>query len=73
MCDTADLLDLVVAELTRRSGQLRQVARDSGLPYDTVLRIKNRENEPGYFKVKKLGDFLGVSKSPPRSNGKTKG
>lgn len=60
MCDKADLLDLVVAELVRRAGRLRQVATDSGVPYDTVLRIKNRENEPGYFKVRKLADYLGV-------------
>jgi hypothetical protein len=55
-----DLLERVVAELTARGGQLRKVAADSGLPYDTVLRIKNRENDPGYSKVRTLAVALGL-------------
>lgn len=53
-----DLLAEVVAELERRQGELRDVARECKLPYDTVLRIKNRENDPGYSKVKALHDYL---------------
>lgn len=58
MSKTHDLLDAVVAELNRRAGELPKVARESGIPYDTVLRIKNRENDPGYSKVARLHDFL---------------
>ena len=53
-----DLLDRVVAELDRRKGDLPKVARETGLSYDTILRIKNRENDPGYSKVRLLADYL---------------
>lgn len=53
-----DLLDRVVAELERRKGDLPKVAKDSGVRYDTVLRIKNRENDPGYSKVLALARYL---------------
>lgn len=54
----SDLLERVVSELERRTGDLPRVARESGLPYDTVLRIKNRENDPGYSKVSALARYL---------------
>ena len=53
-----DLLERVVAELTARAGDLRAVARESGIPYDTILRIKNRENDPGYSKLRALYRYL---------------
>lgn len=53
-----DLLDAVVSELEARKGDLPKVARESGVPYDTVLRIKNRENDPGYSKVQTLHRYL---------------
>jgi predicted transcriptional regulator len=53
-----DLLDRVVAELERRHGDLRRVADQSGVPYDTVLRVKNRENDPTYSRIKRLADYL---------------
>ena len=52
------LLDAVVARLTDLQGELRRVADESGVSYDTVLRIKNRENDPGYSKVRILYDYL---------------
>ena len=58
MNHAADLLERVVAELDARKGDLPKVARDSGLSYDTVLRIKNRENDPGYSKVRTLALYL---------------
>lgn len=58
--DDADLLDRVVLELNERRGDLRAVADDTGIPYDTVLRIKNRENDPGYSKVRRLAEHLGI-------------
>ena len=54
----SDLLDDVVAELENRIGDLPKVAKESGVAYDTVLRIKNRENDPGYSKVKLLHGYL---------------
>lgn len=54
----ADPLEKVVSELERRRGDLPAIARGCGLAYDTILRIKNRENDPGYSKVKALHDFL---------------
>lgn len=58
MSKETDLLDQVVAELERRKGELQAVARATQIPYDTVLRIKNRENDPGYSKVRALADYL---------------
>lgn len=58
MDDTQDILDSVVTELNKRKGDLPKVAKESGVPYDTVLRIKNRENDPGYSKVRALYDYL---------------
>lgn len=60
MGNQTDLLSRVVAELTRRSGSLRAVASDSGVRYDTVLRIKNGEGDPGYSKVRTLARYLGI-------------
>lgn len=60
MHPSSDLLELVVAELDKRKGDLPKVAKDSGLSYDTVLRIKNRENDPGYSKVRTLARYLGL-------------
>jgi hypothetical protein len=63
MSNTPDLLDDVVAELDRRTGDLPKVAQESGIPYDTVLRIKNRENDPGYSKVRLLHQYLFKAKT----------
>lgn len=49
---------LVVAELERRKGDLRAIAAESGVAYDTVLRIKNGEGDPGYSKVARLAATL---------------
>lgn len=58
MADQTDLLEQVVQELERREGQLAQIAREVEMPYDTVLRIKRRENDPGYSKVAALHRHL---------------
>lgn len=60
MSTQIDLLDAVVAELDRRRGDLVRVAGEAGMSYDTVLRIKSRENDPGYSKVKRLAEALGL-------------
>ncbi len=64
-----DLLDAVVAELERRTGDLRSVATEAGLSYDTVHRVKRRENDPGYSKVRKLADVLGIRTAVTRAAG----
>jgi hypothetical protein len=58
MDQQSDLLERVVAALEARKGDLQTVARETGVPYDTVLRIKNRENDPGYSKVRTLAAYL---------------
>lgn len=58
MSDVQDLLDAVRAELRSRVGELPRVARESGVPYDTVLRIKNCEGDPSYGRVRRLADYL---------------
>lgn len=54
------ILDQVVEELERRTGtgDLRAVAAESGIPYDTILRIKNRENDPAFSRVQHLHNTL---------------
>jgi transcriptional regulator with XRE-family HTH domain len=56
--DDLALLEKVVAELKRRELQMRKVAKGSGIPYDTVLRIKNGEGDPSYGKVERLARYL---------------
>lgn len=60
MTENTDLLEAVIAALQQRTGDLLRVAKDAGLSYDTVLRIKARENDPGYSKVRRLADVLGL-------------
>jgi hypothetical protein len=60
MTENTDLLEAVIAELQRRTGDLLSVAKDASLSYDTVLRIKARENDPGYSKVRRLADVMGL-------------
>ena len=55
---TENILEKVVAELSSRTGELRKVATESGIAYDTILRIKNREGDPGFGKVDALYRFL---------------
>ncbi len=61
MTQHSDLLEAVVSALDRRRGGLADVARDAGMSYDTVLRIRRRENDPGYSAVRKLAEVLGLS------------
>ena len=58
MSHETDQLDRVVAELNSPDRVLTTVAKECGIPYDTVLRIKRKENDPGYSKVKRLHDYL---------------
>ena len=46
-----DTLQKVRAELAERSGQLRRIADEARVSYDTLLRIRDGETDPGYSKV----------------------
>ena len=52
-----DQLDYVKQRLAEDFGQLRAVADSTGIPYDTILRIKNGEGDPGYSKVQTLANY----------------
>ena len=58
--EKSDLLARVVDTLHARKGTLRDVARAADMSYDTVLRIKNGENDPSYGKVKRLAEVLEI-------------
>ena len=53
-----NMLERVIAELDARTGDLRKVATDTGIPYDTILRVKNRENDPAFSRVAALYAYL---------------
>lgn len=55
-----DLLSAVRRRLNNDTGRLRQVAAETEIPYDTILRIKNGEGDPGYSKVKILATHYGL-------------
>lgn len=67
MAPQTDLLDAVVGELQARRGELARIAREAGISYDTVLRIRSRENDPGYSKVRALARALGLIQEAQRA------
>lgn len=69
MSQQADLLDQVVQELNSRQGDLPKIARETGIPYDTILRIKRRENDPGYSKVAALHRYFFGDKAEAAGQG----
>jgi predicted transcriptional regulator len=54
----SDLLEFVRSELASSRGELPRVSRHTKIPYDTILRIKNGEGDPGYSKVQRLADYF---------------
>ena len=52
------MLERVITELEARTGDLRKVAIETGIPYDTILRVKNRENDPAFSRVAVLFAYL---------------
>ena len=53
-----NMLEKVVAELEARKGDLRKVSTETGIPYDTILRVKNSENDPSFSRVAALYSYL---------------
>lgn len=51
---TKTMLTEVRERLDENKGNLRLVADETGIAYDTVHRIKNGEGDPGYSKVETL-------------------
>lgn len=54
----SNLLDYVREQLVAHKGDLRRVADESGIAYDTCHRIKNGEGDPGYSKVQRLAEYF---------------
>lgn len=56
------LLDKVRSRLAEKRGeQLQHIADETGISYDTVLRIRDgKKNEPLFSTVQALAVFLGV-------------
>jgi hypothetical protein len=63
-----DLLEQVQECLRNDVGRLVRVAEDTGIPYDTILRIKNAENDPLYSKVRVLGEYYSRRATRKKSN-----
>ena len=53
-----DMLEQVIAALIDRGVPMTRVSEQSGVPYDTVLRVKNREGGSTYETVKRLHEHL---------------
>lgn len=53
------MISFVRRTLDARKGQLRAIAGETGIAYDTLLRIKNGEGDPGYSKVARLASHMG--------------
>lgn len=59
-----DLLERVLHHLKTTEESIGDIAEGSGVGYDTILRIKKGEHDPGYKKVKALGDYFDSKKVP---------
>lgn len=64
-----DKLHIIRQELDRRKGELRHIAGATGISYDTILRIKNGEGDPGFSKVAVVAEYLGIAVLPPTASG----
>lgn len=63
-----DILSAVRHHLTNDVGNLRKVSDETAIPYDTILRIKNGEGDPGYSKVQALFDYYAATSKPAKPN-----
>lgn len=55
------LLDMVRERLkTVRGAAMIQLAKDTGMSYDSVLRIRENKADPAYSKVQRLADHFGI-------------
>ena len=62
-----DLLQHVLHCLDTTEASIATIAEGSGVGYDTVLRIKKGDHDPGYSKVRALGDYFdGLEDEKPK-------
>ena len=61
-----NILQQVRDALHHQRGNLREIARESGVSYDTVLRIRDNETDPGFSKVAAIHAVLFPAKSRQR-------
>lgn len=60
-------MNILREELERRKGDIRKISTETGIAYDTVLRIKNAEGDPGFTKVERLAKHLGLRMFCPQN------
>lgn len=61
------LLDSVLSNLKKSRGNWREVAKGSGVPYDTITKIAQGQSpNPGVLTVQKLADYFNPPKSRKR-------
>lgn len=53
-----DDLKFVRQQLAKSDGQMVEIAKLMGFSYDTILRIKSGEGDPGYSKVRRLAIYF---------------
>lgn len=59
-----DLLAYVLAQLNARRGRWPTIAIESGVPYDTITKIAQRQIEdPGVSKVQRLANYFRSQKA----------
>jgi DNA-binding phage protein len=50
---------------------MTKIAKESGVAYDTVQRIKYRQGDPAYGKIRKLADYFGFDVGPDAAAAET--
>lgn len=62
------LLEYVLARLEESKGQWRQISEASGVPYDTLTKVAQRQNEnPRVRTVQQLADYFRSQREPQGS------
>lgn len=51
--------EVIAKHLGVHAGALRRVAEESGVPYDTILRLKNKEGDPRFGTLERTARYLG--------------
>lgn len=53
-----DLLKFVLAKLEKNRGRWPAIAEASGVPYDTITKIAQRQTDPRVSTVQKLANYF---------------
>lgn len=55
------LMELIMVALRKKRGQLGKIARESGVPYDTLAKIaQGKIKNPGVDNIQLLMDYFGI-------------